>query len=192
MNPPQRRMDIQALRKQLSIIGARGITNPLRLAGLKAPDYPLTISKPQRETVSMPETRMTEDLPTNVSYDVAMYLATALFTDVEEHHPEARVKHFTIESFAFAQKTFASMRELMAKEFSTEELTYIHGACDLNPGVFGSDLWYSTNGHGTGFWDRDEVWTKSLGNRLHELAKKLAFHGMVYYNAEANTAEICA
>lgn len=36
----------------------------------------------------------------------------------------------------------------------------------------GHDFWLTRNGHGAGFWDRDELTDDDLGERLTEIAKR--------------------
>lgn len=42
----------------------------------------------------------------------------------------------------------------------------------------GNDLWYTRNGHGTGFWDRDEI-EESARKRLADAARKMGERHLV-------------
>jgi hypothetical protein len=50
---------------------------------------------------------------------------------------------------------------------------------NVDASQFGHDFWLSRNGHGTGFWDRPEVYTKELADKLNKKAKK--FHEIYAY-----------
>jgi len=46
-------------------------------------------------------------------------------------------------------------------------------ARDYEPEQAGRDFWFTRNGHGVGFWDRDELDADGLGERLSKIAKRL-------------------
>lgn len=43
---------------------------------------------------------------------------------------------------------------------------------DYSPQQLGHDFWLTRNGHGAGFWDRDELARDGLGDQLTELAQQ--------------------
>lgn len=45
------------------------------------------------------------------------------------------------------------------------------GLASSDMGQLGHDLWLSRNGHGTGFWDREERYGVAMAARYHEAAK---------------------
>lgn len=51
----------------------------------------------------------------------------------------------------------------------------------------GHDLWFSRNGHGTGFWDRPEIWGEH-GDTLHRCAETLGPRS-VYVDEETGKLE---
>ena len=42
----------------------------------------------------------------------------------------------------------------------------------------GHDFWLTRNGHGAGFWDRDELMAEGLGDRLSKRARKFGQVGL--------------
>lgn len=40
-----------------------------------------------------------------------------------------------------------------------------------DPEQAGHDFWLSRNGHGTGFWDREEIWGEKVAQYLNEASK---------------------
>lgn len=51
-----------------------------------------------------------------------------------------------------------------------------HEALDrpgYSPAMLGHDLWLSRNGHGAGFWDREQLRANRLGDALHSLAESM-------------------
>jgi hypothetical protein len=39
--------------------------------------------------------------------------------------------------------------------------------------MLGHDLWLTRNGHGAGFWDRNELKKDGLGDKLSDIARKM-------------------
>ena len=126
----------------------------------------------------MPESPATQNLPEYLPKDVAYYLAGAIFTDVEEEYPELRVGNFDDEAIAYATQQVMEFKQKLQDNLSPTELTFVLGKEFTDPGQLGLDLWFTQNGHGVGFWSRDELWGDELGDRMSELvtrAEKLAY-----------------
>lgn len=43
---------------------------------------------------------------------------------------------------------------------------------DIKEDVFGHDFWLTRNNHGSGFWDRTELYGKDLGNWINDVVHK--------------------
>ena len=52
----------------------------------------------------------------------------------------------------------------------------VDGFDDLDPEQLGHDLWLTRNGHGTGFWDRPEVYGEANATLFTRLAKAMGEH----------------
>lgn len=52
----------------------------------------------------------------------------------------------------------------------------VDGFDDLDPEQLGHDLWLTRNGHGTGFWDRPEIYGEANATLFTRLAKAMGEH----------------
>ena len=52
----------------------------------------------------------------------------------------------------------------------------VEGVDKLNPTQLGHDLWLTRNGHGTGFWDRPEIYGEQNALLFTRLAKAMGEH----------------
>lgn len=52
----------------------------------------------------------------------------------------------------------------------------VDGFDDLDAAQLGHDLWLTRNGHGTGFWDRPEIYGETNGTLFTRLAKAMGEH----------------
>lgn len=93
---------------------------------------------------------------------VAAYLECALFADA----PEAwKAKQIPFVLPATLRQAYRDTGEFkMAAERAGIDITL------FDPVQVGHDFWYSRQGHGTGFWDRDEVYGED-GDRLAAIAR---------------------
>lgn len=76
----------------------------------------------------------------------------------------------------FADLSEAALASIMAdcSKFEREAASLLESAYARNyePAQAGRDFWFTRNGHGVGFWDRDELKTDSLGRSLSDIAGK--------------------
>lgn len=91
------------------------------------------------------------------------YWEAAFFTNQEE------IGHLT---FADVAKSAWEQAVEDCKKFQADSATILARACN-KPGYdetrAGHDFWFTRNGHGAGYWDRDELGT--LGDVLSALCK---------------------
>jgi len=52
----------------------------------------------------------------------------------------------------------------------------VEGLEDLDPEQLGHDLWFTRNGHGTGFWDRPEIYGEENATLFTRLATAMGEH----------------
>lgn len=93
------------------------------------------------------------------------YLEAALFTEKERLEDEEQseygdfdiseyVESISFDNFSTESKEYANWDcDKFLSEFSEDELGEIMEYYDLSE--LGGDFWYTRNGHGVGFWDRD-------------------------------------
>lgn len=93
------------------------------------------------------------------------YLEAALFTEEEGLEDEEQseygdfdiseyVESISFDNFSTESKEYANWDcDKFLSEFSEDELGEIMEYYDLSE--LGRDFWYTRNGHGVGFWDRD-------------------------------------
>jgi len=99
------------------------------------------------------------------------YLSAALFADLEEGW-DADYENISDEMFDDAERECASFVDKCG--LMHDRATAILGYDDFS---FGCDFWFSRNGHGVGFWDREALketygnMSKTLGDNLHDIAK---------------------
>lgn len=96
------------------------------------------------------------------------YIEAMFFTDTgEEGQPaaDARLAPATVARACADCKAF--------QEGPARGLLHEAYARTYTPGQAGHDLWLTRNGHGAGFWDRPELESGALGDRLSKLAKAL-------------------
>ncbi len=61
--------------------------------------------------------------------------------------------------------------ELLSEAYAESESGKLRAEPDYNERRAGNDLWYTSNGHGVGFWDRG--FTRDLGENLSKAAKEM-------------------
>lgn len=72
-----------------------------------------------------------------------------------------------------APETRQKMRDDAARfQKANKKLLREAYARGYSKGRAGHDFWLTRNGHGTGFWDRDELEAGSLGDKLADATKK--------------------
>ena len=105
------------------------------------------------------------------------YLEAVAFTDFDEEGQPPAGAEFSPLAKAQAHNTCAR---------------FLHACADLigeNAEQAGHDLWLTRNGHGTGFWDRPEIWGEENADTLSRCAKclgeksvYLGDDGLVYFD----------
>lgn len=92
------------------------------------------------------------------------YLECAIFADLpEEYIGEFSSEDIAKESLEEARKDvdqFKSKSVELLKEMDKDTLNRA-----------GMDFWYSRNGHGTGFFDREELYGKEVSEKLQETSE---------------------
>lgn len=92
------------------------------------------------------------------------YLEAVLFTDVGEpcqpHPGWPLADGFLVASRLRCERAWAQYRD---------ELTQAR----VEPEQFGRDLWFTTQGHGVGFWDRPQVYGEDLARELTAFSRRL-------------------
>jgi hypothetical protein len=74
-----------------------------------------------------------------------------------------------------------------AEELAAADLLELAYARDYTEEQAGRDFWFTRQGHGTGFWDRDELEPEELGDKLSDRAKRFGevypeiSRGWIYY-----------
>lgn len=110
---------------------------------------------------------MNENAPIILSEFVAGYIEALYFTDAGPDDEIPADAEFSTEAREAA--------EADCKEFISAAGSLLEDAVNLagyNSTRAGHDFWFTRNGHGVGFWCRDELNVNDLGNRLSEVAKK--------------------
>jgi hypothetical protein len=95
------------------------------------------------------------------------FLIAAIWADCEEGtHPRATIR--TARKAFDVCKAFvdANLELFNAAMNRCEEGYGSHPDAGSAEAAFGHDLWLTLQGHGVGFWDRDELKAASLGDRL--------------------------
>jgi hypothetical protein len=92
------------------------------------------------------------------------YLETALFADLPEEH----INKFGTEDINFNSLVVAH-NDVNAFTKKAAELLNGMGTDELNQ--VGTDFWYTRNGHGTGFWDREKIYGEELAKALTDIAE---------------------
>lgn len=99
------------------------------------------------------------------------YLEALFFTSNGPEEGQLRDSGFSdlseeaLEACVVVCKTFqADNAELLALAYARD---------DYDETQAGRDLWFTRNGHGVGFWDRDQLDAEGLGDRLSEPCRKL-------------------
>ena len=105
------------------------------------------------------------------------YITAALWSSIDE---EGTPLDHERDLSDIDETTLASLRETVAEFYSgyrVDLFLYVQYK-DVDPqwgtawDYVGHDLWLTSNGHGAGFWDRDEV-PKAIRDRLTEGARAL-------------------
>jgi len=103
----------------------------------------------------------------NFSLFVAAYIECAFFTDTGEgDQPPADGE---LAESARADATFDCGHFVDEARSLLEEAVTRVGYDSTRAG---HDFWYTRNGHGVGYWGRDELSEDGLGDRLSEIAKR--------------------
>jgi hypothetical protein len=75
---------------------------------------------------------------------------------------------------AIREGSFSPELSAAAHEDVTDFLDAVAGVLqplDLNPSQIGCDFWLTRNGHGTGFWDRPEIYGELTAEALSDTAR---------------------
>ncbi len=115
-------------------------------------------------------------------YPIDDYLACALWASVDKDDDPLDknygVYNFTEEAFDKLNKTWL--------RFIKEAKPYLR---NVSVDQVQHDLWLTQNGHGTGFWDRPEVYGKLNASKLTEIADKV---GMIdLYVTDDKLVDVC-
>ena len=108
----------------------------------------------------------------NLSQIVAGYVAAALWSSMYENQQgetNFMDRKFSVENIH--PDTLAKMTETCNKFL--EENRELIDAESVEERQVGHDLWLTRNGHGTGFWDRPEVYGEENAKKLTDAAHKL-------------------
>ncbi len=92
------------------------------------------------------------------------YLEAIVFTDMSDLEDEARDCDFSTDMLskaeadclAFETEASEPLAKAYERGFSIEQA--------------GNDFWLTRNGHGAGFWDREQLTDESLGDQLSAIA----------------------
>lgn len=107
----------------------------------------------------------------NLDAFAAGYIECIYFTDTgdgEQPSSEVEMSSELIEAIKEECKEWQTVNEALLTE------AYAREGYDATRA--GRDFWFTRNGHGVGFWDRDELMDKNLGDRLSEAAKEAGPH----------------
>lgn len=99
------------------------------------------------------------------------YIEAAFFTETGTGDDAERdLEHATIAELApdALATIVADCAAWQAANAALLEEAYARG---YTPEQAGQDLWYTSNGHGVGFWDRAALDAGSLGNRLSDACR---------------------
>lgn len=111
---------------------------------------------------------------------VAHYTVTALWVTNDESTPEGSEPFDSNHNAAdLSAESAEGMRRDVVAFYTANEadvLAFIEATGDAE--LIGYCLWLSANGHGTGFWDRDECVDEDLCERLHKASE--GFHTDLY------------
>ena len=120
----------------------------------------------------------------------AHYIAAALQLCDEEIGTDATIENLAPEALA---KMEADCAEFFKLAFDGEAPGYMMGEDgELTPFPIeqsGTDFWLTRNGHGTGFWDREEMYGPFEAARLDEVSQEFneadlytGDNGLVYHS----------
>lgn len=96
---------------------------------------------------------------------VNAYLEAALWADWPEEY-EPRTIHN-------ATRATRDQAEEDVKQFATMAVHARIDVEDFEAEQVGHDLWLTRNGHGAGFWDREEVYGKAAALKLSDIARTM-------------------
>lgn len=117
---------------------------------------------------------------------VRHYLIAALWAD----SPEGANPRITKQAIKSAKRDCMTFCQNVGYELLDEVILRHtdgygqHPDCGKDFPVFaamGHDLWLTRNGHGTGFWDREELKVDNLGEKLTKIARNLGEANCEFY-----------
>ncbi len=101
------------------------------------------------------------------------YIIAAIWADAPEGthpRPTAATKR---EAFRQCEQFIADCNTLFDAAMECFENGYgSHPDCGTAEAAFGHDFWLTRQGHGTGFWDRQELEEGELGDKLAHMARQ--------------------
>jgi hypothetical protein len=96
------------------------------------------------------------------------YFEAAVWTDLQESQAEVDP-----EAFEYFQKYDQSSSVKDVYNFLASHTDEVKKALQVYPAAnFGHDFWLTRNGHGTGFWDREELKEIGVADALSDVARK--------------------
>jgi hypothetical protein len=118
---------------------------------------------------SFPETAKRFD---EQSSFVQGYIEAMFFTECHSDNPE--LEHMTIADLS--EEAWKSIvKDCDAFKYSCPNmLALAYQQNDYDEVQAGRDFWYTRNGHGVGFWDREQLKTNGLGQALSNAAKRFS------------------
>jgi len=95
------------------------------------------------------------------------YVIAALWADSDEDtHPRCPAKTHAV-AFNICKRFIDQNNDLFNAAMARASVGYgSHPEAGSAEAAFGHDLWLTTMGHGTGFWDREELEADGLGKKL--------------------------
>lgn len=100
------------------------------------------------------------------------YVEALLFVEEDALSSAASVHYLSEEARA---QIVADCAAFNAKAYDLLETAYTESNGDYEPEQAGRDFWYTRNGHGTGFWDRDHEGVSDIvQGMLSDVAKAFA------------------
>lgn len=106
------------------------------------------------------------------------YLAAGLWCDADNCLGNKHNKKFTLSDISPVSMKKA---EIICKRFLDDNPESLQ----FSISTVSADLWFSQNGHGTGFWDREEIYGVELAKKFHKYTKeKMVSKDFTYYKGK--------
>ena len=109
--------------------------------------------------------------------------------EAQEDIAEGRVSGNIPKDAGYADMTEETLAEVIAdctnfQTYAADLLAMAYDRDGYSEERAGHDYWLTRNGHGAGFWDRDELDHEGLGDRLSKRARKQGETGMYWQDGK--------